>query len=98
MASQGLQTLLTDLAAGRIRVVDLTVRLAPDTPIIHLPPQFAQSHPMAIDVISKFDSHGPGWYWNNLDLGEHTGTHFDAPIHWATGKDLPNNTTDRTSR
>jgi kynurenine formamidase len=49
---------------------------------------------MAMDVISKFDARGPGWYWNNLDLGEHTGTHFDAPIHWATGKDLPNNTTD----
>ena len=26
--------------------------------------------------------------------GEHTGTHFDAPIHWVTGKDYPNNATD----
>ena len=22
-----------------------------------------------------------------LELGEHTGTHFDAPIHWITGRD-----------
>jgi kynurenine formamidase len=27
-------------------------------------------------------------------MGEHTGTHFDAPAHWVTGKDLPNNTVD----
>ncbi len=27
-------------------------------------------------------------------FGEHTGTHFDAPIHWFTGKDLPNNAVD----
>src|SRR5260370_21470714 len=27
-------------------------------------------------------------------MGEHPGTHFDAPIHWVTGKDLPDNATD----
>ncbi len=27
-------------------------------------------------------------------MGEHTGTHFDAPVHWVTGKDLPNNACD----
>ena len=27
-------------------------------------------------------------------MGEHTGTHFDAPVHWITGKDLPNNACD----
>jgi len=37
---------------------------------------------------------GPGWYWNTLHLGEHTGTHFDAPVHWITGKDLPDNRCD----
>ena len=26
-------------------------------------------------------------------VGEHTGTHFDAPIHWVTGKDYPDNAT-----
>ncbi len=27
-------------------------------------------------------------------MGEHTGTHFDAPAHWISGKDLPDNTVD----
>ncbi|MEZ4556291.1 MAG: cyclase family protein [Caldilineaceae bacterium] len=36
----------------------------------------------------------PAWHWNTLTLGEHTGTHFGAPVHWVTGKDLANNTTD----
>ncbi|MGH9144976.1 MAG: cyclase family protein, partial [Vicinamibacterales bacterium] len=26
--------------------------------------------------------------------GEHTGTHFDAPVHWITGKDQPDNACD----
>src|SRR5262249_36135784 len=26
-------------------------------------------------------------YWNNISTGEHTGTHFDAPVHWITGRD-----------
>ena len=43
--------------------------------------------------ISSYDERGPAWYWNNIACGEHTGTHFDAPIHWVTGKDYPNNAT-----
>ena len=39
------------------------------------------------DGISRYDERGPAWYWNNFSCGEHTGTHFDAPIHWVTGKD-----------
>ena len=31
---------------------------------------------------------------NNIKCGEHTGTHFDAPVHWVTGQDLPDNMTD----
>ena len=27
-----------------------------------------------------------GWYWNTIACGEHTGTHFDAPVHWITGR------------
>ena len=41
-----------------------------------------------------YDARGPGWYWNNFSCGEHTGTHFDAPIHWISGRDLPNNSVD----
>ena len=82
------------LANGQITVVDLTAPLGPDTPVIGLPPQFGASPGVTIDVISHFDDKGPGWYWNTLHMGEHTGTHFDAPVHWITGKDLRNNTCD----
>ena len=36
----------------------------------------------------------PGLVLEQLLFGEHTGTHFDAPMHWITGSDLPNNATD----
>jgi kynurenine formamidase len=89
-----LATLAADLLAGRVRVVDLTQTLSPDFPTIVLPPQFGQCAPFSMETISRYDEKGPGWYWNNITVGEHTGTHFDAPVHWVTGKDLPNNTTD----
>src|SRR5436309_1590961 len=66
----------------------------PRTPVIGLPPQFASSPGVTIDQISRYDEKGPGWYWNTIRMGEHTGTHFDAPIHWITGKDLPRNACD----
>jgi len=88
-------TLLADeLQAGRIRIVDLTQPLGPATPVIGLPPMFAPSPGVTIDVISKYDDKGPAWYWNTLTFGEHTGTHFDAPVHWVTGKDLAENACD----
>src|SRR3546814_18836671 len=31
----------------------------------------------------------------NFTVGEHTGTHFDAPVHWVSGKDLPDNSVDK---
>src|SRR5688572_1880847 len=89
-----LDALVADLAEGRITVVDLTQPLGPETPVIGLPPMFAASPGVTIDVISKYDDKGPAWYWNTIRMGEHTGTHFDAPVHWITGRDLPNNTTD----
>jgi kynurenine formamidase len=82
------------LSRGTLRVVDLTQPLGPATPVIGLPPMFAASPGVTIDVISQYDSRGPAWYWNTLTFGEHTGTHFDAPIHWITGKDLPDNACD----
>jgi kynurenine formamidase len=89
-----LAQLLEELVAGRLKVVDLTTPLDPETPVIDLPPMFAPSPGLTLTEISHYDSHGPAWYWNILNLGEHTGTHFDAPIHWVTAKDLPNNATD----
>ncbi len=92
--SQVLTQLIAALAGGGVRVVDLTQPLGPDTPVIGLPEMFAPSPGLSIEQISRYDEAGPGWYWNTLRMGEHTGTHFDAPIHWITGKDLPNNATD----
>ena len=82
------------LATGAVRVVDLTQPLGPATPVIDLPPIFAASPGVTIEQISRYDERGPGWYWNTLRFGEHSGTHFDAPVHWITGKDLPNNACD----
>ena len=82
------------IASGKICVIDLSQTLRASTPVIQLPPPFAQSSPFSASVISKYDERGPGWYWNNLAMGEHTGTHFDAPIHWVTGKDNKGGATD----
>jgi kynurenine formamidase len=89
-----LDQLVAELNAGTLKVVDLTQPLGPDTPVIGLPPQFGSSPGVTMEVISRFDEKGPAWYWNVLHLGEHTGTHFDAPVHWITGKDLPDNCCD----
>jgi kynurenine formamidase len=89
-----LTQLVEELREGRIKIVDLSQPLGPETPVIGLPPVFAPSPRCSIEVISRYDDRGPAWYWNTLHLGEHTGTHFDAPIHWVTGKDLPGNACD----
>jgi kynurenine formamidase len=86
--------LVADLAAGRIRMVDLTHTLSPDFPQIVLPPEMGQCWPFRVEEVSHYDDRGPGWYWNNFSCGEHTGTHFDAPIHWVSGRNLPNASTD----
>jgi isatin hydrolase len=89
-----LAQLVEALDAGRVRVIDLTQPLGPETPVIGLPPQFAASPGVTVEVLSRYDERGPAWYWSAIHLGEHTGTHFDAPIHWITGKDLPDNACD----
>jgi kynurenine formamidase len=83
--------LLTDLVAGITRaevdVVDLTAPLSELTPILQLPPPFANTQRFELHEISRFDERGPAWYWNNISAGEHVGTHFDAPAHWITARD-----------
>ena len=83
-----------DLLAGKITVVDLTQTLSPDFPTIQLPPHWGQCAPFRMEEVSRYDDRGPAWYWNNISMNEHTGTHFDAPVHWVSGKDFPNNTVD----
>jgi kynurenine formamidase len=92
--SQLLIDLIAALESGALHVIDLSIPLGPATAVIELPPPFAPSPGVTIEPISRYDANGPAWYWNTLRFGEHTGTHFDAPIHWITGKDLPFNATD----
>ena len=94
MDTKALLEFASAIRSGAVRLVDLTFTLTPDFPVIVLPPEFAQASPVRIQQISRYDENGPAWYWNNIALSEHTGTHFDAPIHWFTGKDLPNNAVD----
>ena len=63
------------------RWVDLTHELAEDSPF----------WPTAEGFRHEVDSYGPtpgGWFYSsyNLQLSEHGGTHLDAPIHFAAGK------------
>jgi kynurenine formamidase len=88
MSQKALSALLDGLGSGSIRIVDLTAPLSSSTPIIQLPPEFGQTARFELEEISRYDDRGPAWYWNNFRSGEHTGTHFDAPNHWVTGKDL----------
>jgi kynurenine formamidase len=82
-----LSMLVAGLASGSVEVVDLTAPLSSDTPLLELPEQFGQTARFELELISRYDDAGPAWYWNNFRTGEHTGTHFDAPIHWITGQD-----------
>lgn len=93
-----MSSLLTQFASAildhKIRIVDLTQTLRPSTPVIQLPPPLANSNPFSMQQISRYDDRGPGWYWNNIAMGEHTGTHFDAPCHWVTGQHYVDGFTD----
>jgi kynurenine formamidase len=80
-------TLLDALAGGSVEIVDLTQPLSESTPVIKLPPPFANTPGLSRTEISRYDERGPAWAWYTLTIGEHVGTHLDAPIHWVTGKD-----------
>ncbi|MEU7876606.1 cyclase family protein [Microbispora bryophytorum] len=82
-----LRDLVDGIRGGGIEVLDLTAPLSDTTPILLLPEPFGQTVPFSMQEISRYDDRGPAWYWNNFTTGEHTGTHFDAPVHWVTGRD-----------
>ena len=87
MATETLTALASALARGAVRVVDLTQPLSESTPVLQLPPPFANTPGLSRSPISRYDDAGPAWAWSTLTVGEHVGTHFDAPIHWITGRD-----------
>jgi kynurenine formamidase len=82
-----LSDLLAGIASGGIEVIDLTAPLSDSTPILRLPEPFGNTVPFELSEISRYDERGPAWYWNDIRTGEHTGTHFDAPVHWISGRD-----------
>ena len=82
-----LEELVSQLSSGALRVVDLTQPLSAHTPLLPLPPQWPNTPAFRLWEISRYDERGPAWYWNGFETGEHTGTHFDAPVHWITGRD-----------
>ena len=81
-----LSSLLSGLGSGSIEAIDLTAPLSPETPVLQLPPPFANTVHLSLESVSDFDDAGPMWRWHNIHTGEHTGTHLDAPAHWATGR------------
>lgn len=89
-----LAQLASKIATGAVEVVDLTHTLDPDFPVIILPPEFGQCARFRMEEVSAYDHRGPAWKWHNISMSEHTGTHFDAPSHWISGRDVPNGAVD----
>ena len=83
-----LSALVEAIGDQTVEVIDLTAPLNASTPVIRLPEPFGNTRTFALHEISRYDDRGPAWYWNDISTGEHTGTHFDAPVHWVTGADL----------
>jgi len=83
-----LSALVEAIGDQTVEVIDLTAPLNAATPVIRLPEPFGNTRTFALHEISRYDDRGPAWYWNDISTGEHTGTHFDAPVHWVTGADL----------
>ena len=55
--------------------------------MLKLPAPFANTPGAVAEArLSRYDDAGPAWAWDTLEIGEHVGTHFDAPIHWITGR------------
>lgn len=87
MPSNPVSDLIDALASGAVEVVDLTQPLSETTPVLKLPEPFVNTPGLTRRSLSRYDDAGPAWAWDVLEIGEHVGTHFDAPIHWITGRE-----------
>lgn len=74
------------LAGGDITIVDLTAPLSAETPALVLPEPFSNLEDFSLEEVSAYNEPGPFWKHHNIRTGEHIGTHVDAPVHWATGR------------
>ena len=61
----------------RVEVIDLTHSLSSETPV------YPGGVPLSIKKTADLEENG--YYMNTLTLGEHTGTHLDAPAHFVAG-------------
>jgi kynurenine formamidase len=82
-----LSALLEGIDDGGVEIVDLSAPLSESTPVIKLPEPFVDTPGFSLEELSRYDERGPAWYWNAIHAAEHVGTHFDAPVHWVTGRD-----------
>ncbi|MFZ0045922.1 MAG: cyclase family protein [Streptosporangiaceae bacterium] len=82
-----LQELVSAIKSASVEIIDLTAPLESTMPVIQLPEPFANTRSFTLTEVSRYDERGPAWYWNDISTGEHTGTHFDAPVHWISGRD-----------
>jgi kynurenine formamidase len=82
-----LLSLYSAIEDGSVECVDLTHPLREATPIIELPEPYANTPGWSLEEVSNYDERGPLFYWNSFTGSEHMGTHFDAPVHWITGRD-----------
>jgi kynurenine formamidase len=87
MDTTAVSELVLGLASRAVEVVDLTQPLSESTPVIELPPPYVNSPGLSRRELARYDARNPLARWDVLELGEHTGTHLDAPIHWVTGRD-----------
>jgi len=78
MSTQLLAQFAEAIADGSVKVVDLTQTLKPATTVDPVAAALRQSDPFRISEISHYESANPA-VLEQLSMGEHTGTHFDAP-------------------
>lgn len=81
------ESFLASLTSGALEIIDLTAELSPTTPALRLPDPFPNLLDLDLENKAQFDENGPFWAHNNIHIGEHVGTHIDAPIHWISGRD-----------
>jgi kynurenine formamidase len=85
--TDALVQLLEALGSGAVEVVDLSHPLSERTPMIKLPPGAPEAPGFTLHEITSYEYSGASTYWNWFEGSEHMGTHFDAPVHWITGRD-----------
>ena len=92
---QTVASLGAGLLTGQISVVDCSGVLGPSTPLQHFSEQSGGQQPaVEIHKISEYDEDGPFFAWNWLKVGEHAGTHFDAPHTAESGRKHSDGSTD----